>query len=227
MGDLFELASSGLVASENRVKSAARPFHLDLGSVTQQAKQKLQILDDVVDIALKRAVLKLTRWLAYHSAKELKVALELKNLKRIKDRVKIFTDANRGRTSIWFGLAPMEVEAAGNPRQNKDGVRVGGKQYDGAFFTSIYGNTPFVYIRASRNKREGHTVYRKHKQQSNPRPIRDAELKGRFPVQRIGLEIEEPATYILESFERRANERFLVLFDQELNFELNKRGVAA
>ena len=224
MADLFELTDQGFVPTERRVQTAARPFHINLSNIAYQVKQQLKTLDKVVDVALSRAIIKTARWLAYHSAKELKVALKLKGTKRIRDRIKIFTD--KGSTSIWFGLAPIEIEAAGKPRQNADGVSVGGRQYDGAFYTTIYGDKPFVYIRASRNQREGHTVYRRHHQGYNPNSIRDEELMGRFPVQRLGLDIEEPATYILESFERRTNERFLVLFDQELNFELSKRGMA-
>ncbi|MCL9783660.1 hypothetical protein M9194_19735 [Vibrio sp. S4M6] len=226
MADLFELNREGLARTEQRVVSAARPFHIDLGSIAYQAKKKLQVLDDAVDVALARAIKKTTRWLAYHSAKELKTALRLKNTKRLKDRIKIFTNRNAGQTSIWFGLAPIEIEAAGSPRQNSLGTRVAGRQYDGAFYTSIYGNTPFVYIRAARNAQEGHTTYRRNSKGNNPNSIRDEELKGRFPVQRLGLDIEEPATYILESFERRTNSRFQTLFDQELNFELSKRGVS-
>jgi hypothetical protein len=226
MAGLFELADQGFVPTERRVQTAARPYHLNLSSIAFQVKQQLKTLDNVVDIALSRAITKTARWLAYHSARELKVALKLKNTKRIRDRIKIFTDKSFGSTSIWFGLAPIEIEAAGQPRQNSFGVRVGGRQYDGAFYTTIYGDKPFVYIRASRNQREGHTVYRRHHQGYNPNSIRDEELMGRFPVQRLGLDIEEPATYILESFERRTNERFLVLFDQELNFELSKRGLS-
>ena len=223
MADLFELADNHFIPTERRVMTASLPYHINLGSVAYQVKKQLKLLDRVVDVALTRAILKTSRWLAYHSAKELKVALNLKNMKRIRDRIKIFANNNQGQTSIWFGLSPIEVEAAGKPRQNKNGVSVGGRQYDGAFFATVYGNTPFVYIRASRNQREKHTTYRRHNKHINPNSIRDDELKGRFPLQRIGLEIEEPATYILESFERRTNERFLVIFDQELNFELAKR----
>lgn len=226
MADLFELVNKDLVASEKRVFSAAKPFHINFGNVAWQIQKQLKLLDDVVEIALSRAVKKTARWLAYHSARELKVALGLKNQKRIRDRIKVFANNNKGQTSIWFGLAPIEIESAGKPRQNKSGVRVGGKQYDGAFYAPVYGDTPFVYIRASRNASEGHTTYRRSQQHKNTSAL-SGDLKGRFPVQRLGLDIEEPATYILDSFERRTNERFLVIFDQELNFELKKRGSTA
>lgn len=222
MASLSLLKDGQLQSVDRRQGPAAHPFSINLSDAAFQAKKQFAGLESSVDRALTRATRKTARWLAVHSARELKTALHLKNAKRLKDRIKIFVNQNGSSTTIFFGLAPIEVEAAGKPRNNSRGVSVGGRQYDGAFYRVVYGSKPYVWIRTKRNQREKHTVYRSSKQHSNPNSIRDSDLSGRFPVQRIGLEIEEPAIQVIERLEARTNERFLVIFDQELNYELSK-----
>ncbi|MDG2639235.1 hypothetical protein P7M58_06885 [Vibrio parahaemolyticus] len=226
MATLSLLSHGGLRAVDHRQGPAAQPFKISLSDAAYQAKKQFVGLEMAVDRAIVRATRKTARWLAVHSARELKVALKLKNTKRLKDRIKIFVSGSGSSTTIFFGLAPIEVEAAGKPRNNADGVSVGGRQYDGAFYRVVYGSMPYVWIRTKRNEREHHPIYRSSKQHSNL-SVKAADLAGRFPVQRIGLEIEEPATDVIERLEARTNERFLVVFDQELNYELTKLGQKA
>lgn len=224
MASLSLLNNGQLHSVDYRQGPASRPFRIHLSDAAFQAKKDLAGLEVSVDKALVRAIRKTARWLSVHSARELKVALGVKNTKRLKDRIKIFVNQNGSSTTVFFGLAPIEVEATGVPRNNKRGVRVGGKQYDGAFYRTVYGSKPYVWIRERRNRRENHTIYRSSKQHTNPNSIRSSNLVGRFPVQRIGFEIEEPAISVIEQLEARTNERFLVIFDQELNYELSKLG---
>ncbi len=222
MASLSLLKEGQLHSVDYRQGPTSQPFRINLSDAAFQAKKQLVGLESSVDRALVRATRKTARWLSVHAARELKVALQLKNTKRLKDRIKIFVNQNGSSTTVFFGLAPIEVEAAGVPRNNTNGVSVGGRQYDGAFYRVVYGSKPYVWIRTKRNRRENHTVYRSSKQHTNYNSIRDSDLAGRFPVQRLGLEIETPALAVIERLEARTNERFLVIFDQELNYELSK-----
>lgn len=49
----------------------------------------------------------------------------------------------------------------------------------------------------------------------------DTSARGRFPVMRVGIDIEAVAREIFRRYDKRAIERFSTLIDQELNYAVN------
>lgn len=66
-----------------------------------------------------------------------------------------------------------------------------------------------------------HDVVRQNRKSASYRPIRDPDLIGRFPVQAVGVSIEDEASQILLRLEQQVNKRFGEILKQELNYAIN------
>lgn len=195
-----------------------------LSADSEQLTQDLELLGKRCEVAVQRAIKKLARWLRTHSLRE--IGRELKITQKVlKKRFRI-DENSKGDSpyiNIWFGLLNVGAHEVGKARQNRAGTRVRGRQFDGAFVKKIYGSEEKVYIRARRNRRAGHATVAQRPGRNNRYPNRAflAEEGGRFPVQVVGVEIEEVATEILERYEQRINARYQELLQQEVNYALN------
>ena len=182
-------------------------LNLDLSVETSSAVGVLDQLDERVAKAITRATRKAAKWLVTHSVREMAKELGIKQAP-LKSRFRVDFDGNN-------------VHYLGNPSQNLSGVKVGKKQYDGAFYKAVYGNEEKVYIRAKRNAVLNHSVVRERRK-SYPHWDHGfmTDNAGRFPVQVIGLPIEEVGEEILGRYEQRLNKRYREILDQELRYAL-------
>lgn len=192
---------------------------IELSLVGEQIQKDMRALGDRVSIAVSRALSKTERWLRTHSMREIGRELNIsqKSLKvryRIKREKEVLT--------VWFGLLNIAAHAIGAVSQNAAGVRVRGRQFDGAFYKSIYGSSPRVYIRARRNAVLNHATYTadgRHRKNKHPdQKFLGGGNRGRFPVEVIGVEIESIALPVLRSLELRVNDRYQEILAQEINF---------
>ncbi|PMN73159.1 hypothetical protein [Enterovibrio norvegicus] len=169
--------------------------------------------------ASERAMKKTIRWLSGRVAKELGQQLGVPQ-KVLKKRLLVRT-AGKGSDQVhilWLGARPLAAENAGKARQSRKGVTVGKRQFEGAFYRAVYNADPNVWIRARRN--QGYTTLTQKPRKPSGQKLAP-EYAGRFPVQRLGVEIETVAAEIFRRLNRRAIDRFNTLIEQELNFAVN------
>lgn len=195
-----------------------------LSSVGEHLGSEFELLGAKVESVIKRALKKLSKWLRTHSVREIGKNLKITQ-KALKKRFFItFNDkGDMPYINIWFGLLNVSAHEAGKPNQNRSGTRVKSYQFDGAFIQKIYGGDQKVYIRASRNREFNHATVAQRPGRVNRYPDRKflAKNSDRFPVQVVGIKIEDEARKILERYESRINSRYEKILEQELNFALN------
>ncbi len=204
-------------------------MHIDVGEITQQLTQDLQALEPKVLRAVRRAIKKTGTWLRTHSMREIGKTLKIKqSVIRNRYRFKQRNNGNAEKLDIWVGLLAVAAHDAGKAVQGSTGTRVAGRQYKSAFVAKIYNSEERVFIRSAANKREGHFTLG-DKANKEKRRIRDARngrnlpagLKGRFPVEVIGIDIAEVGLEVLERYEKRLNNHYGDILQQELNYALN------
>ena len=218
-----------LDAAHHRLSKGDLAIHVDVGEITHQLTQDLQGLESKVAIAVKRAIKKVGTWLRTHSVREIGKALKIKqSIIRNRYHFKQRGKGNTEKLDIWVGLLAVAAHHAGKGVQGRTGTRIAGRQYKSAFIAKIYGSEERVFIRSAANKREGHFTLG-DKAQKEKRRLRDARsarhlpagLKGRFPVEVIGIDISEVGLEVLERYEKRLNKRYGEILQQELNYALN------
>jgi len=213
---------SGVTSSSNwrwhKRREMTGYLNIDLGADTQSITSGLPNIDGKVAKAVHRATKKAAQWLVTHSIREMAKELGIKQAP-LKER--FIVDSQKSNVHIWVGLLEIGAHHIANPQQNSAGVKVGKEQYDGAFYKTVYGSEGRVYIRAKRNRAFKHSVVR---QRRRLYPHYDhsfmTENKGRFPVQTIGISIEEVGEEVLGRYERRLNKRYKEILEQELHYAL-------
>lgn len=221
-------------ASHHRAKNGDLAMHVDIGDITENLTAHFAGLDVPIETAIKRALTKLGRWLRTHSVKEISKTLRIKQ-SAIKNRYR-FHRSGQGSDevlNIWVGLLAISAHNTGTALQNKQGTKVSGRQFDSAFKARIFDNEERVFIRSAANRRQGHLTLgdptqKMRRQQRANRQKREGSyrgipqaLQGRFPVEVVGVEIEEVSRDVLERYEKRLNKRYGELLTQELNYVLN------
>lgn len=192
---------------------------LDFARAMRDASARIQATPQQITKASERAMKKTIRWLASRVSRELAQQLGIQQ-KYLKKRLLVRT-AGQGLDKVhilWMGAMPLAAERAGKARQTRKGVTVGKRKFDGAFYRSIYNADENVWIRTERNN-SGYTALNGESKPSK-RSLAP-EFAGRFPVQRLGVEINAVAVEIFRRLDRRAMDRFTTLIDQELNFAVN------
>nr|VFK12779.1 MAG: hypothetical protein BECKLFY1418C_GA0070996_100183 [Candidatus Kentron sp. LFY] len=191
---------------------------LDLDPDIQRIAAGLDPMATNVQLALKRAVRKLMLW---YRRQVLQYASRLTGIAQKKfglyNRVHLKMTGTEGY--LWVGFSPMPLHEAGRVSWSRSsaGAKVKGRQYAGAFYQSVYGSQPKVWIRSSSNRTEGHPLYhprRKH------RSFSGEVDRGRFPVELLGMEMDEIPAEIARRLNRAAHARFQTLFRHELEFAL-------
>ena len=171
--------------------------------------------------AQRRAINKTLRWLRTHIAREVG-RQERIAIAAVRQRLRAFPVSGSGQGKLWFGINPIEASRAGRPRQSRTGVSVAGRKYQGAFFKTVYGGKPDIWIR---------TASKHFDADSYP----DSEVSGdggrrsgwisendsRFPLAKAKISLEDVRPHF-EAWTSRAHERLVVVMEQELNFELQK-----
>lgn len=91
---------------------------------------------------------KTLRWLRTHIAREVG-RQERIAIAAVRQRLRAFPVSGNGQGKLWFGINPIEASRAGRPRQGRSGVSVAGRKYQGAFFKTVYGGNPDIWIRTA------------------------------------------------------------------------------
>lgn len=186
-----------------------------------QTLQHFGTLPRRTDVALKRAVRKVSIWLQRQVLIILsdQTKVTQKNLKRYQ-RVQIKAGPFEG--TVWVGLNPMPLHLSGRVAWNQKaaGARVRGSTYEGAFYRAVYGGERKVWVRTARNRTAGLTPYH---QARRYRPNVSVD-GGRFPVTLVGVPLQDKAPLIGAELLNQARERFERVLGQELNYELLKEG---
>ena len=194
---------------------AGADFQLDTSRAIVQASAHIQATQKQLNLAAQRAMRKTQRYINMLCARQLSTALGISQ-GRLKRRLRS-SHTGKGLESVfsvWFGAFPMAAEEAGNARQTRKGVTVGKHRFDGAFYRPVFSANPRVWIRSGRNIREQHPVLGKPRRGLSARP-------GRFPIERVAVEVSEPAARIFAELEAKAERRFFELMLQELNYVVN------
>lgn len=204
-------------------------FQLSFAREITRVTAQIQTTPAQVKRAGERARRKTLRWLSTRMSREISQTLGVPQ-KGLKSRWTT-TVAGSGDDQVailWFGTLPLAAENAGRPRQGKSGTSVAGRRFDGAFFRGVYDSTPRVWIRKSRAQALGLNLPAMSRQNrgGNSRFLdlggaNDSSNRGRFPVVRVGIELEEIAREVFRRYERRALARFAELIEQEINFAVN------
>ncbi|GGK14848.1 hypothetical protein SAMN04490189_1008 [Pseudomonas koreensis] len=172
--------------------------------------------------AQRRAINKTLRWLATHIARAVG-RQERIAVAAVRQRLRAYPvsgGANSGK--LWFGLNAMEASRIGRPRQNRAGVSVAGRRFQGAFFKKVYGNSADVWIRTGSK----HFRADDYPDSDVSRAVGAssgwiAEHDNRFPLAKAKVSLEQARPHF-ENWVRKADEHLVHVLEQELNFEVQK-----
>ncbi|RMO79792.1 hypothetical protein ALQ33_200127 [Pseudomonas syringae pv. philadelphi] len=140
-----------------------------------------------LDLAAARALRKTAQWLRTHSSREISRELRISQ-SPIRHRYNVFNQSTSKEVKLWVGLRPISVHYLGTPKQTTTGVSVGHREYDDAFISPMKSRHSLVFRRKGRQ---------------------------RLPVERVMEDWESEGLSALERWERRAQNRFIELFEQE------------
>lgn len=204
-------------------------FQLSFAREITRVTAQIQATPEQVQKAGIRARAKTMRWLSTRMSRDISQTLRVPQ-RSLKSRWSV-TTAGKGDDQVsilWFGTVPLAAEQAGRPRQGKRGTSVAGRRFDGAFYRAVYDGTPRVWIRKSRAQALGLDLPSMSRQKGGGDwrfleygGANDYSNRGRFPVMRVGIELEELAGEVFRRYERLALARFAELIEQEINYAVN------
>jgi hypothetical protein len=113
---------------------------------SQALREFGQLVPKAAAAAQRRAINKTLGWLRTHIAravgKQERIAIGT-----VRQRLRAYpVSGGAMRGKLWFGVNAIEASRIGRPRQSRTGVSVAGRQYQGAFFTQVYGSSPDIWI---------------------------------------------------------------------------------
>lgn len=159
-----------------------------------------------IDRASKRTVRKVATSAASQAAREIAAAHDLP-VSLLRKRGQPWTrvhlkHAARGIETegpvsiVWIGVQPIKAIYAGAARQRKDGVRVRGHFFGGAFISRMPSGHRGIFLRRGRE---------------------------RLPIDEQKIELDQAAG-IVRKLQGAIPSRLSTVFKQEMNYELNVRG---
>jgi hypothetical protein len=172
--------------------------------------------------AQRRAINKTLGWLRTQIAREVG-RKEGIALRAVRQRLRAYSvRAGKLQGKLWFGINPLEASRTGRARQNRAGVSVGRRRYQGAFYKRVYGGNADIWMRtASKHFAASDYPDSNLSGVAGARSGWIAENDSRFPLAKAKVSLEEIRP-LFNSWTRRADARLLEIFKQELNFELQK-----
>ena len=201
---------------------SAVPVSLQLSADDVQAFEQLaKVMPKAVAAAQRRAINKTLGWLATHMARDVSKQERIA-VRAVRQRLRSYPIKGHGQLGkLWFGTNPMEASRIGNPRQGKAGVSVAGRRYQGAFYKQVYGGKADIWIRTTSKYFNPDDYPGGACTAGGTSSGWIAENDGRFPLAKaqVSLEDVEGPFY---TWANKADERLLVVFKQEMNFELHK-----
>ena len=197
------------------------PFTLSFDDATNDLTNNITDAQHRVSKAVNRAVKKTARWLKTHSMRDIGKELGIKQAP-LKRRFLISTNPQApSQATVWFGLLAIAAHDVGRARQTKAGVNVGKHRFEGAFYRAVYGDNEKVYIRTKRNDVAGHHTISGRHNRGYSRDMNDPSLAGRFPVQVVGIDIQDVSERIVQRYEARLNQRYREILAHELRFAIS------
>lgn len=191
--------------------SAGSSLDINLQAALDELAPGLSAYEKSTQQALKRAIRKFMRWLQREISRLIKSRTGVAQ-KSLKARFKVTLLLKEGYASLWVGLNPIEAQLAGGVRQLKVGTRAAGQLFEGAFYRPVYGKEAKVWRRKFRGKGSTKRSWI-HLKRSAP-----DEIAGRFPVEKMTIDIDRPSREEINRLQSRAQKRFKTLFQQELNY---------
>lgn len=180
-----------------------------------------ELLPKAIKAAQRRAINKTLRWLRTHVARSVSKQERIA-VSAVRQRLLAYPMGTNGQGKLWFGMSPIEASRAGRPRQTRTGVSVAGRKYQGAFFRTVYGSNPDIWIRtASKHFRAGDYPDSEVSGRGGLSSGWIAENDSRFPLAKAKISLEDVRPHF-EAWTNKAHQRLLVVMGQELNFELQK-----
>ena len=212
---------------------------MSVGSYTQQSAQggmitlatsatDLQAFKDFAALvpkaaaaAQRRAINKTLRWLRTHIARAVS-RKERIAVSAVRQRLRAYPINGNGQGKLWFGINPMESSRTGRARQGRSGVSVAGRSYQGAFFKKVYGSKADIWIRTgSKHFRASDYPNSDVSGGAGPSSGWVSEHDNRFPLAKAKVSLDDVRPQFNE-WVAKADQRLLVVLEQELNFELQK-----
>lgn len=171
--------------------------------------------------AQRRAINKTLRWLRTHIARDVG-RQERIAIAAVRQRLRAFPVSGSGQGKLWFGINPIEASRAGRPRQTRTGVSVAGRKYQGAFFKTVYGGKPDIWIRTASKHFDADDYPESEVSGGGGRRSGwISENDSRFPLAKAKISLAYVRPHF-EAWTNRAHERLVVVMARELNFELQK-----
>ncbi|MCO7614799.1 hypothetical protein NJH83_31695 [Pseudomonas chlororaphis] len=207
------------VGSYVRQTSRDAMITLQPSSVDMQAfKDFAAVVPKAAAAAQRRAINKTLRWLRTYIARAVS-SKERIAVGAVRQRLRAYPINSNGQGKLWFGINPIESSRIGRARQNRSGVSVAGRRYQGAFFKKVYGSQADIWIRTG-SKHFDPADY-PETLQGKRRSGFINENDNRFPLAKAKVSLDDVRP-TFEEWVKRADERLLVILEQELNFELQK-----
>lgn len=131
---------------------------------------------------------------------------------------------------VWIGTQPVSPFDLGSVRLygvpgKTGGIKAGRRTYRGAFLASIYTSRQKVWIRL-RSTHYSPELYPTKRRPGDRGLGDDSRLRGRFPVVRAAVPIDEVLERVVDRDTGVIGEDFVKIFAQELNYYTNVRGKA-
>jgi hypothetical protein len=181
-----------------------------------------------VDMARASALRKMRRRIETEvkrqAAKELRMPQKALGGRLYSEPVKTSDESTR----VWFGTQPVSPFALGTvgvygaPGRAFSGVMVGTRKYVGAFLATIYTSRSKVWIRL-RSQFFSPELY-PTKKRPGDRGLGDDGLRGRFPVVRAAVPVDEVIEKVVNNSASLFADDFVRIFTQELNYFTNVHG---
>lgn len=179
-----------------------------------------RLVPTAITAAQRRAINKTLRWLRTHIARDVG-SQERIAVTAVRQRLKAYMSGNNGQGKLWFGIRPLEASRAGRARQSRTGVSVAGRRYQGAFFKTVYGGRPDIWIRTASKHFDASLFPDVEAARGGHRSGWIAENASRFPLAKAKISLDDVRPHF-ETWTRKAHERLQVVMEQELNYELLK-----
>jgi len=174
--------------------------HLDDATLQQSIHTLLLAKEKAVKRAFLRAQNKTAKWYSSQVAKRISATYGIPQSKFKKMRIMVTTAMVSAHTKpavVWVGYRDIAAHLLGKPKEERE--------YGGTFVKDYFFKGAF----AAKNRRGEMVVFKRR-------------TKKRLPIDVQKISIREGAIVAVQRLNRRAEERFKVLLDQEINYELSK-----
>lgn len=183
----------------------------------KQWRELAKLSPKALAAAQRRAINKTLGWLRTHVARAVSREERIA-VRAVRERLRIRgAKGNAGRGELWFGINPLAASKTGKPRQTASGVTVGRRRYAGAFYQTVYGSEPDIWIRTASKHFRAEDYPGMQRGSGNL----DGSLSGRFPVAKAQIVLEGVRPHF-HRWVAQAEQRLMELLRQEANYELHK-----